>query len=89
MPWYIVAGNPVHLNLGRRAGPPQCVARVERDGKIAKCCGISGFACDWEYDDGRTCDAPMCAEHANEIGRNKHLCDLHLAQHRAAKPELF
>lgn len=88
MPWYIVDGQPVHLNIGRRAGPAQCVARVERNGRPAKCCGVSGALCDWPVEGG-TCDAPLCAEHAAVVGRNRHLCPLHLARRKADTPELF
>lgn len=36
-----------------------------------------------------TCDAPLCADHATEVGRDRHYCPRHLAEHRAAEPELF
>ncbi len=44
---------------------------------------MSSILCDWELEDGRTCDAPLCPDHANEIGPDKHLCGLHLALHGA------
>lgn len=79
MPWYRVDGHSVHFNFGgklRKNPPAQCVARVERDGKPAKCCGMSTFLCDAPVD-GTTCDAPLCKEHAHEVGKDRHYCDRH------------
>ncbi len=91
MPWYVVNGCPVHLKLSGKAAknpPSQCVARVERDGRPAKCCGISTLLCDWPVDGG-TCDAPLCAEHGVEVGRDRHYCPRHAAAAREREPELF
>jgi len=91
MPWYVVNGMSVHLKLSgkaKRSPPAQCVARVKRDGRAARCCGISTLLCDWPVEGG-TCDAPLCPEHGVEVARDRHFCPTHLAQHRAAEPELF
>lgn len=91
MPWYRVNGMAVHLKLSGKAAknpPAPCCARVERDGKPVRCCGISTILCDWPVGLG-TCDAPLCPEHAHETARDRHLCPVHLAEHRAATPELF
>lgn len=39
--------------------------------------GISSLLCDWPLEDGSTCDAPLCNEHALAIGPDRHLCPLH------------
>ena len=91
MPWYVVNGCPVHLKLSgkaKRNPPAQCVARVERDGRPAKCCGISTLLCDWPVDGG-TCDAPLCAEHGHQVGADRHYCPRHRAEQLRAAPELF
>lgn len=91
MPWYVVNGTSVHLKLSGKAAkspPTQCVARVERDGGPAKCCGISAFLCDWPVDGG-TCDAPLCEEHAHQVAADHHYCPLHHAAQQRQAPELF
>ena len=88
MPFYIVNGLPVHINMGRRKAPAPCMATVERNGAPQHCRGISEALCDWPVA-GETCDMPICATHAYEVGKNLHYCPKHLAEHRAAVPELF
>ncbi len=91
MPWYIVNGCPVHLKLSGKAAknpPAPCVARVDRDGRAAKCCGISTLLCDWPVDGG-TCDAPLCEEHAHQVATDRHYCPRHRAEQLRAAPELF
>jgi hypothetical protein len=92
VPWYVVNGCPVHLKLSGKAkkNPPKpCCARVERDGRAARCAGISTLLCDWPVDGGGTCDAPLCPEHATEVGRDRHYCPAHRARQLADAPELF
>lgn len=91
MPFYVVNGCPVHIKLSGKAArnpPAPCVARVERDGHEQRCRGISSFLCDWPVDGG-TCDAPLCAEHAHQVGRDRHYCPTHAALHSVREPELF
>lgn len=90
MPFYIVNGLRVHLNLGRnpKKWPKPCMATVEREGVSCRCQGISTLLCDWPVGEA-TCDMPVCAEHGTEVGKNLHYCPKHLAEHRAAAPELF
>lgn len=91
MPFYRVNGTMVHLNLGRarnKKAPAPCVAALELDGKTVRCCGISTALCDWPVD-GKTCDAPLCPEHATEVGKDRHYCPRHLELHRQRAPELF
>jgi len=47
-------------------------------------CGeLAGFQCDWKIGggpavwQGRTCDAWICATHAQQVGPDKHLCPEH------------
>lgn len=89
MPFYRLAGIPVHVNFGRRKNvPAPCVARIGLDGREVRCAAISAYLCDWELSDGSTCDAPLCQSHANAVGPNRHYCPRHHAQHRAQQPEL-
>ena len=43
----------------------------------ADCGGVGDFACDFPVGDGKTCDRPMCREHAHEISPEIHYCDGH------------
>lgn len=103
MPTYRMGDGFVHIkmrNTAKHPAPPPCCARVMRDatdplrgGEVRKmacrCMAMSSLQCDWRNEDGRTCDAPLCAEHGNEIGPDQHLCALHFALYRAAEPELL
>ena len=44
-------------------------------------CGVCGcyadLLCDFPMGRGKTCDLPICGEHAREVGDNLHLCALH------------
>lgn len=33
--------------------------------------------CDWPLEGGGTCDAPVCPDHATEVGPDRHLFPLH------------
>jgi hypothetical protein len=78
----------VHLKTakGRHALAKPCVARIPLDGcsrtvgTSQRCCAISSLLCDWVLSDGSTCDAPLCADHAHQIGPDTHLCPTHAAQ---------
>lgn len=93
MPFYRVNGVMVHLNMGRKKAPAPCCARVPaKPGPASvstRCFGISSFLCDHKYADGKTCDAPLCSEHAKQIGKDRHLCPRHAAEHAQREPELF
>lgn len=43
--------------------------------------------CDHHNSDGRTCDAPMCDEHAAHLGANRDFCPLH--KPKETQPALF
>lgn len=77
MPFYRVNGVMVHLQLSGKArkNPPKpCCAKVTVAGDAVRCMAISSILCDGSDSPPRTCDAPLCAEHAVEISPDKHLC---------------
>jgi hypothetical protein len=38
---------------------------------------LADFLCDEPMGDGKTCDLPLCKEHATEVGEEVHLCPIH------------
>jgi len=44
----------------------------------ADCSALGEFLCDFPVGDGKTCDRPICEEHAHEIAPELHYCDAHL-----------
>jgi hypothetical protein len=98
MPFYRMNGLLVHLKLGgpKSKHPKPCAALIpdpRAEGRGPKprvrCLAVSTFLCDWKLDDGSTCDAPLCPDHATEVRPNVHLCPIHLAQQRERQPGLF
>lgn len=92
MPFYrFGATGFMHVKFGGRGPHPKpCVAMVgiEAEGRpLQRCLAMSGYLCDWKLSDGTTCDAPLCQAHAQEIARNRHLCQLHHRQHLAEQPQ--
>lgn len=81
MPFFRINGLMVHMRLGgpKAKQPKPCVARIEIDGKACRCMALSGYLCDWRMFDGRTCDQPLCDEHAHQVGADRHLCPAHAA----------
>lgn len=83
MPFYRIAGTMVHLKLAGKASknpPAPCSARLTTSNPVVpaqRCCGISLYLCDWVLPSGKTCDAPLCTEHAITTGPDKHLCPRH------------
>jgi len=82
MPVYRIGGTMVHLKLSgkRSTWPPPCCARIpsnEAAKPEVRCMGISSILCDWPLDGGGTCSAPLCSEHAVEVGKDLHLCPTH------------
>lgn len=91
MPFYRINGMTVHLKLSGKLAknpPAPCCARVEIDGRAQRCMAISSLLCDWPVDGG-TCDAPLCAEHAHQVGPDRHYCRAHRALQLLAAKELF
>ena len=82
MPFYVVNGLRMHLNIRGKKAPPPCKAIVERRGIKCHCSGISSILCDWPVEAG-TSDMPMSEEHAHEVGPDRHLCPIHAERQRA------
>lgn len=58
------------------------VAAIVCDGRRRKrqrceCGSGATLLCDWKLAGGKTCDRPICAEHAEEVAPDKHLCREH------------
>lgn len=94
MPTYRTPAGFVHIkmtNTKKHPAPAPCAARIPNGSRIVgstmRCCAISSVLCDWPVADG-TCNAPLCAEHAHEVGPDRHYCPTHLAEHRAHFPEI-
>lgn len=51
-------------------------------GPHCACCADAGdFAlCDFPVGEGKTCDRPLCEEHAHEVAPDLHYCDSHFAE---------
>lgn len=63
-------GETVAIVCGPRARRKRCA------------CGETGrFLCDWKIGKGRTCDKPLCKEHAKQVGEDKHICPKHAADY--------
>ncbi|MEY5100128.1 MAG: hypothetical protein RJA36_2847 [Pseudomonadota bacterium] len=78
MPWYRINGMQVHLKLGGKAAknpPAPCAARTAPDNPIVP---QQRYLCDFRLPSGATCDMPLCAEHATQIGPDRHLCPRHV-----------
>jgi hypothetical protein len=78
MPWYRINGMMVHMR-GTKL-PAACEARTTPSNPVVpsqRCLAPSSFLCDYALPNGKTCDAPLCAEHAQEISPDRHLCQRH------------
>lgn len=87
MPWYRMHGAMVHLKLGGKAAknpPAPCCAPIELEGRKVLCMAISQYLCDAPVAGGKTCDAAVCDEHAQQIGPDRHLCPQHARERGAA-----
>ena len=88
MPWYRVNGMSVHIKFSGKAAknpPAPCAARTTTANPIVpsqRCCGVSVYLCDHVMPSGATCDMPLCAEHATQVGTDRHLCPRHVGQAR-------
>lgn len=49
----------------------------------AHCAAPSGFLCDYPVGKGKTCDAPLCDDHASEIAPELHYCPGHVSMWEA------
>ncbi len=54
-----------------------CGTRQRR--KFCACGRAADLLCDWKVREKKsgTCDAPICPQHAKQVGPDKHLCPLH------------
>lgn len=43
----------------------------------ADCMGFGDFLCDYPVGNGKTCDRPLCDDHAHEIAPEIHYCNAH------------
>jgi hypothetical protein len=88
MPFYRMGKGWVHLHMSKRArakAPPPCPFNVmllrhdERgnvvERKLARCGAITTHLCDW-----LGCNAPMCAQHAQELVPGFDFCPHHNAR---------
>lgn len=94
MPFYRVGDTMMHVKFSgklRKNPPAPCCARIGRVGPTTvtqRCMAISTLLCDWPVDGG-TCDAPLCDEHAHQVGPDRHLCRAHRALQLLAVKDLF
>jgi len=65
---------PIKLPNGMHA-----IICSSRGRKVKRCdCGRVGtLLCDWKVGAGKTCDAPICEQHAEQVAEDKHLCPKH------------
>lgn len=50
------------------------------DAVPCRCGYVSEFLCDHPMGKGKTCDLPLCEEHAHQIGEELHLCEIHFRE---------
>lgn len=80
MPTYRVNGMLMHIrmtNTKKRPAPAPCCARIEIAGRPQRCRAMSTILCDFPLEGGGTCDAPLCPDHATEVGHDRHYCQIH------------
>lgn len=65
-----------HINVGGMHAIV-CSRGKPRQPKCHECSAVSGFLCDYRAGKGKTCDRPMCARHAYQVGPDKHHCIEH------------
>lgn len=98
MPFFRVGGCMVHIKLSGKAKSlkPCCVPVTLFGDKPRACMQFGEYLCDGivgGYNTAKTCDAPLCAEHAIEVGPDEHLCPRCAAvrppEPPESQPELF
>lgn len=91
MPFYRVGGTMMHLKLSGKLAknpPAPCCGRIQIEGADHRCMAISSILCDWPVEGG-TCDAPLCEQHAHQVGPDRHYCRAHRALQLLAVKDLF
>jgi hypothetical protein len=58
-----------------------CGPRPRRK-KCCVCSKPSTVLCDWKIGGGKTCDRPICEDHAEHVGDDKDLCPEHREAYR-------
>jgi hypothetical protein len=59
-------------------------SRSRRTPRCRWCTTTPGtFQCDWKLGKGKTCDKYICAQHAQEVAPDKHLCPEHQKAYKA------
>ncbi len=53
----------------------------------ADCGDVCEFLCDYPVGDDKTCDRPMCKNHAHEIASELHYCDSHFVEWQKFKAD--
>lgn len=78
MPFYRINGMMVHIRGSKLPQPCAAIIKLE-DGRREYCAAPSAYLCDFPNvgGGGRDCDAPMCEEHRQNVGRNRDYCTLH------------
>lgn len=71
----------VHVQIPGGGGAIVCGGRARRR-TCSSCDQEGGYQCDWKTGKGTTCDAWVCASHAQEVGPDKHLCPAHQAAYK-------
>jgi hypothetical protein len=73
-----------HVKLpGPLAGAIVCSRGRQGSRRCCACYLAGGFQCDWKVSDTKTCDAFICAEHAQKVADDKHLCPAHQETYKA------
>lgn len=75
---------PVKLQGGGRA---IVCSRGQRRKRCFACDLLESYQCDWKMGGGKTCDRPLCPDHAKQVGPDKHLCPEHIEAYERWKSE--
>lgn len=88
----------LHLKFGDGSTAIICGVRGENSTVFCVCGRQATALCDWKvpFHNSGTCDVPLCADHAQQVARGKHLCPEHQRafaawklRHPPAQGELF
>jgi hypothetical protein len=72
-----------HLKAPGGIGAIVCARGHAPRSKRCCACYLQGtYMCDWKIAPEKTCDKPICPEHAEEVATDKHLCPQHQEAYR-------